>query len=79
MGSGVEEVSKVAADISNRGIPLLQSTVVLDKNMLNTKVQLRAIMMAQNENELKEIDENIEKIYSELTPAYSNLKDFKVT
>ena len=79
MGSGVEEVSKVAADISNRGIPLLQSTVVLDKNMLNTKVQLRAIMMAQNENELKEIDENIEKIYSELTPAHSNLKDFKVT
>ena len=79
MGTGVDEVSKVAGEISEKGIPLLQSTVVLDKNMLNTKIQLRAIMMGENESDLKAIEENIDSIYDEITPAHGNLKSFKVT
>ncbi len=78
MGTGVDEVSKVAGEISSKGIPLLQSTVVLDKNMLNTKIQLRAIMMGEKESELKEIENNIDGIYNEISPAYGNLKSFKV-
>lgn len=77
MGKGVDEISKVAGKISNEGIPLLQNTVEVDKNVLNTKIILREVMIAENQKDLEENNKKMKEIKDNLKPAYSVLKDFK--
>jgi methyl-accepting chemotaxis protein len=77
MGKGVDEISKVAGKISNEGIPLLQNTVEVDKNVLNTKIILREVMRAETEKELEENSKKMKEIKENLKPAYIALKEFK--
>lgn len=79
MGKGVDEISKVAGEISSKGIPLLQNTVEIDKNILNTKIILRAIMMSDKNEEIIKSGEEMKNIKSNLEPAYMELKNFKQT
>ncbi len=77
MGKGVDEISKVAGEISSKGIPLLQNTVEVDKNILNTKIILRAVMMADKEEEIEKSKTSMEEINRNLKPVYGELKEFK--
>ena len=79
MGKGVDEISKDAGEISSKGIPLLQNTVEVDKNILNTKIILRSIMMADKNQEILKSSEDMKNVKSNLEPAYMELKDFNQT